>query len=91
MRSPSTSSQRVPVVSALALGIRRLLSESAYALFWWVIVTGLAIGAALYARGAGYHQFLIGLALSAITLLILLSLVEVVWCVVETLAESSRR
>ena len=60
-----------------------MAADSAHTLFWWAAVTALALIAAIATQGHRFHQLSIGIVLTAATLFILLSLVEIVWLVVE--------
>ncbi|HTO64380.1 MAG TPA: hypothetical protein VMM15_24365 [Bradyrhizobium sp.] len=59
-----------------------LIKDEAHALYGWAIVIALTLLGFRFSEGTLYHQLLIGVLISSVTLFVAMALLELVWRVI---------
>ena len=80
---PLEDEQRSNSGRGLAGWARQWLAEQDPPILAWVVAIGLESVALILARGTSYQQLTIAILLTTVVLFVLLSLVEIVWRVLE--------
>ena len=75
--------QRTGSGHGLANWTRRWLAEQDPPLLAWIIAIGLELVALIVARDTSYQQLTIAILLTTVVLFVLLTLVEIIWRVLE--------